>query len=89
MLATSPSSELQFQNDIYAKVCKTSLTCSQSVSPSCSSLPLCHLQYASMVAPEQATITVDTIYPATEKHVSKHSTQKFVMVSMTLYTYHF
>ncbi|KAL3145883.1 hypothetical protein ABBQ38_015253 [Trebouxia sp. C0009 RCD-2024] len=62
MLATSPSSELLFKNDIYAK-------------------------YASMVAPEQATITVDTIYPATEKHISKHSTQKFIMVAETAEVY--
>lgn len=55
------------------------------MSSSCRSLLLCHMQYASMVAPEQATITVDAIYPATEKHISKHSTQKFMMVSMTLH----
>lgn len=41
------------------------------------------LQYTSLLAPEQGAITVDTIYPATSKHISKHSTQKFFMVCET------
>jgi len=40
------------------------------------------LQYTSKLAPEQGAIIVDTIYPASAKHVSKHTTQKFVMVSV-------
>ena len=56
---------------------------SRSVLPSCSSL-LGHLQYSSTVTPQQGTITIDTIYPATEKHISKHSSQNFIMVSASL-----
>lgn len=39
------------------------------------------LQYTSTLAPDQGAITVDTIYPASEKHISKHTSQKFLMVS--------
>ena len=53
----------------------------RSVSLSFGSM-LCHLQYSSTITPKQGTITVDTIYPATEKHISKHTTQNFVMVSL-------
>ena len=53
------------------------------VSSSCGSV-LCCLQYSSTITPEQGRITVDTIYPATEKHVSKHSAQSFIMVSVSL-----
>lgn len=63
LLETSPTSELQFHNDIYAK-------------------------YISTLAPEQGAITVDTIYPATDKHISKHTTQKFVMVAESPALYH-
>ena len=55
----------------------------RSVSSSCGSM-LCRLQYSSTVTPEQGTVTVDTIYPATEKHISKHSAQNFIMVSESL-----
>ncbi|DBB03654.1 TPA: hypothetical protein ACH3X3_010981 [Trebouxia sp. C0006] len=58
MLDSSPKSELQFRNDIYAK-------------------------YTSTLAPDQGAITVDTIYPASEKHIRKHTTQKFLMVTET------
>ena len=45
-------------------------------------LEQCHsLQYTSTLAPDQGAITVDTIYPASEKHIRKHTTQKFLMVS--------
>ena len=44
----------------------------------------CYVQYASVISSEQGKITVDTIYPATDKHISKHSAQTFVMVSVTL-----
>ena len=45
-------------------------------------LDQCHsLQYTSTLAPDQGAITVDTIYPASEKHINKHTTQKFLMVS--------
>ena len=43
------------------------------------------MQCASAVTAKHGTITVDTIYPATEKHISKHSVQKFVMVSQLLH----
>ena len=39
------------------------------------------VQYTSMLAPAHGAITVDIIYPASEKHISKYSMQKFVMVS--------
>ncbi len=45
-------------------------------------LDQCHsLQYTSTLAPDQGAITVDTIYPASEKHIRKHTTQTFLMVS--------
>ena len=45
-------------------------------------LDQCHeLQYTSTLAPDQGAITVDTIYPASEKHIRKHTMQKFLMVS--------
>lgn len=31
--------------------------------------------------PQHSTITIDTIYPASEKHISKHTPQSYVMVS--------
>lgn len=58
MLDSSPKSDLQFQNDIYAK-------------------------YTSTLTPDQGAITVDTIYPASEKHIRKHTAQKFLMVTET------
>ena len=79
MLATSPSSELEFQNDVYAKACRKlerHLLFDAILST------LYRLQYSSTITPKQGTITVDTIYPATEKHISKHSAQNFVMVSV-------
>lgn len=39
------------------------------------------VQYTSMLAPAHGAITVNIIYPASEKHISKYSTQKFVMES--------
>ena len=35
--------------------------------------------------PEDSLINVDVIYPATEKHVLKHSTQQYYMVQLTAY----
>ncbi len=38
------------------------------------------LQYVGHPPPEHSAITVDLIYPATEKHVAKHRAQKRIMV---------
>ncbi|DBB15780.1 TPA: hypothetical protein ACH3X3_003981 [Trebouxia sp. C0006] len=44
-------------------------------------------KYTSMLAPAHGAITVDIIYPASEKHISKYSMQKFVMVAETSVMY--
>lgn len=80
MLDSSPKSVLQFQNDIYAKV----QTYISTLYPAnfCDNSRHCHsLQYTSTLAPDQGAITVDTIYPASEKHIRKHTMQKFLMVN--------
>ncbi|DBA68691.1 TPA: hypothetical protein ACH3X2_013485 [Trebouxia sp. C0005] len=40
-----------------------------------------YAKYTSTLAPDQGAITVDTIYPASEKHIRKHTMQKFLMVN--------
>jgi hypothetical protein len=83
MLDSSPNSELQFQNDIYAKVqTYISMLFLANFLQTMTMLDQCHeLQYTSTLAPDQGAITVDTIYPASEKHIRKHTMQKFLMVS--------
>lgn len=40
-----------------------------------------NVQFTGGVPPEEATINVDIIYPATEKHISKYAEQRYFLVS--------
>lgn len=42
------------------------------------------MQYSGEVAPEHGLIDADVIYPATDKHISKYSTQRYTLVCATV-----
>lgn len=72
-----PSLTLVRQSSLYSTRLSYSHTRACAVCPT--------LQYVGHPPPEHSAITVDLIYPATDKHVAKHRAQKRIMVGRYLW----
>ena len=45
------------------------------------------MQHAAVPPPDEATLNIDIIYPATERHIAKHTAQRTFLLSETPHMY--